>query len=86
MRLLVFDVFSEENDEDMSVDASKQPTAEIEQALGAANALGKKAGGSNFLDIADGLDELNMDDYDNEDDGISFFNTYLFCFFGILFG
>ncbi|KAJ0802306.1 putative transcription factor WD40-like family [Helianthus annuus] len=44
--------------------------AAMEQALGAANALGKKAGGSSFPDIADGLDELNMDDYDDEDDAI----------------
>lgn len=62
----------DENDEEMSVDAALQPAA-IEQALGAANALGKlsikKGGGSN--DIADGLEELNMDDYDDEDDGIS---------------
>ncbi|KAJ0769067.1 putative transcription factor WD40-like family [Helianthus annuus] len=58
-----------ESEEDMSVDASKQPAA-IEQALGAANALGKKAGGSSFPDIADGLDELNMDAYDDEDDAI----------------
>ena len=74
------DVESEEDDEDMSVDATKQP-AEIEQALGAANALGKvstwKTGGSNLADIADGLDELNMDDYDDEDDGISLFNPFL---------
>ncbi|KAI3804586.1 hypothetical protein L1987_26245 [Smallanthus sonchifolius] len=59
----------DEDNEDTSVDASKQP-AEIEQASGAANALGKKASGSSFLDIADGLDELNMDDYDDEDDVI----------------
>ncbi|KAK9048159.1 hypothetical protein SSX86_032877, partial [Deinandra increscens subsp. villosa] len=56
------DVESEEINEDMSIDASKQ-SDEIEQALGAANTLAKKAGGSNFPDIADGLDELNMDDY-----------------------
>ncbi|KAK9053604.1 hypothetical protein SSX86_024678 [Deinandra increscens subsp. villosa] len=53
------DVESEEINEDMSIDASKQ-SDEIEQALGAANTLAKKAGGSNFPDIADGLDELNM--------------------------
>ncbi|XP_023755067.1 uncharacterized protein LOC111903523 isoform X1 [Lactuca sativa] len=74
------DVESEEDDEDMSVDASKQP-AEIEQALGAANALGKastrKAGGSDLRDIADGLDELNMDDYDDEDDAIDIFGSGL---------
>ncbi|KAI3756161.1 hypothetical protein L1987_55977 [Smallanthus sonchifolius] len=59
----------DEDNEDMSVDASKQP-AEIEQASSAANALGKKASGSSFPDIADGLNELNMDDYDDEDDVI----------------
>ncbi|KAM0029743.1 putative transcription factor WD40-like family [Helianthus debilis subsp. tardiflorus] len=63
-----------ESEEDMSVDASKQPAA-IEQALGAANALGKKAGGSSFPDIADGLDELNMDAYDDEDDAIDILGT-----------
>ncbi|KAK9058050.1 hypothetical protein SSX86_022890 [Deinandra increscens subsp. villosa] len=61
------DVESKEINEDMSIDASKQ-SDENEQALGAANTLAKKAGGSNFPDIADGLDELNMDDYDDEDD------------------
>ncbi|XP_071730511.1 uncharacterized protein [Rutidosis leptorrhynchoides] len=80
------DVESEEgDDEDMCVDASKQPVeieqAEIEQALGAANALGKhsikKAGSSSFPDIADGLDELNMDDYDDEDDDIDIFGSGL---------
>lgn len=74
------DVESEEGDEDMSVDVSKQP-AEIEQALGAANAMGKlsigKAGGSTHTDIADGLDELNMDDYDDEDDAIDIFGSGL---------
>ncbi|XP_076936945.1 uncharacterized protein LOC143604307 [Bidens hawaiensis] len=64
------DVESEEGDEDMNVDASKQ-SAEIEQALGAANALG----GSSFPDIADGLRELNMDDYDNEDDAVDIFGA-----------
>ncbi|KAI3828575.1 hypothetical protein L1987_02679 [Smallanthus sonchifolius] len=68
------DVEKEEDDEDMSDDASEQP-AEIEQALGAANALGK--GGSNIHDIADGLDELNMDDYDDEDDAIDILGSGL---------
>ncbi|KAK1430776.1 hypothetical protein QVD17_13774 [Tagetes erecta] len=77
MKKLVILQNSEENDEEMSVDASKQPTAEIDQALGAANALGNKAGGSNFPDIADGLEELNMDDYDNEDDEINIFGSGL---------
>ncbi|KAL8238988.1 hypothetical protein R6Q59_015555 [Mikania micrantha] len=64
----------EEEDEDMCVDASKQP-AEIEQALGAASALGK--GGSSIHGIADGLDELNMDDYDEEDDAIDILGSGL---------
>ncbi|XP_024996151.1 uncharacterized WD repeat-containing protein C17D11.16-like [Cynara cardunculus var. scolymus] len=71
-------VESEEDEEDMSVDASKEP-ADVEQALGAANALGKlsvrKAGGSELPDITDGLDELNMDDYDDEDDAIDIFGS-----------
>ncbi|KVH91394.1 WD40 repeat-containing protein [Cynara cardunculus var. scolymus] len=52
-------VESEEDEEDMSVDASKEP-ADVEQALGAANALGKlsvrKAGGSELPDITDAID------------------------------
>lgn len=76
------DVESEEEYEDMNVDVSELDPAEIEQALGAANAFGKgltrKAGGFNFNDVDDGLDELNMDDYDDEDDGISFVNTFFF--------
>ncbi|KAL8209945.1 hypothetical protein R6Q57_006677 [Mikania cordata] len=63
-----------DGDEDMCVDASKQP-AEIEQALGAASALGK--GGSSIHGIADGLDELNMDDYDEEDDAIDILGSGL---------
>ncbi|KAK9053471.1 hypothetical protein SSX86_030105 [Deinandra increscens subsp. villosa] len=64
------DVEREENKEDMSIDASKQ-SDEIEQALGAANTLGKKAGRSNFPDIVGGLDELNMDNYDDDDDSVA---------------
>ncbi|KAI7741320.1 hypothetical protein M8C21_024842, partial [Ambrosia artemisiifolia] len=68
---------SEEGNEDMSdddddVDVTEQP-AEVEKALGAANALGK--GGSSVHDIADGLDELNMDAYDDEDDAIELFGS-----------
>ncbi|KAI7732736.1 hypothetical protein M8C21_005565 [Ambrosia artemisiifolia] len=69
LALLDNSVESEEDNEDMSVDAVKQQD-EIEKALGAANALGKKGGGTSFPDIADGLDELNMDAYDDEDDAI----------------
>ncbi|XP_076881961.1 uncharacterized protein LOC143530257 [Bidens hawaiensis] len=62
------------SDDDDDGDVSKQPD-EIEQALGAASALGK--GGSNVCDIVDGLDELNMDDYDEEDDAIDIFGSGL---------
>nr|XP_043628316.1 uncharacterized WD repeat-containing protein C17D11.16-like [Erigeron canadensis] len=83
-----FDVESEEgnedDDEDMTaVDESTEQPDEIEQAIGAANALGKvstkktSGGSSSFSDIADGLDELNMDDYDDEDDDIDIFGSGL---------
>ncbi|KAK1417808.1 hypothetical protein QVD17_26942 [Tagetes erecta] len=69
----------EDVDEDMSDDnddVSEQPADEIEQALDAANALGRD-GGSNIHVIADGLDELNMDEYDDEDDAINMLGSGL---------
>lgn len=45
----------------------------VSQALVAANALGnpsKSITWTNSDDIADGLQELGMDNYDEEDDGI----------------
>ncbi|XP_071700863.1 uncharacterized protein [Rutidosis leptorrhynchoides] len=58
------------DDEEMSVDDAYKDVGEIEHAFGAASALG---GGSNQTDITDGLDELNMDGYDDEDDAIDIF-------------
>ncbi|XP_043696545.1 periodic tryptophan protein 1 homolog isoform X2 [Telopea speciosissima] len=68
-----------EDDEDMDVDAAKQ-TDEVSHALAAADALGKTlntSSGTNFQDITDGLRELDMDHYDEEDDGIELFSTGL---------
>ncbi|KAH7569531.1 hypothetical protein JRO89_XS06G0180100 [Xanthoceras sorbifolium] len=67
----------EEDDEDMDVDAAKQ-TDEVSQALAVADALGKtsksKNSGTKFDDIADGLKELDMDHYDDEDEGVELFS------------
>ncbi|XP_042506648.1 uncharacterized WD repeat-containing protein C17D11.16-like [Macadamia integrifolia] len=68
-----------EEDEDMDVDAAKQ-TDDVSHALAAANALGRTcntSSGTNFQDITDGLRELDMDHYDEEDDGIELFSTGL---------
>lgn len=70
---------SEEDDEDMEVDAAKQHD-EVAHALVAADALGKPSkstSGSAFQDIADGLRELDMENYDEEDDGIELFSKGL---------
>lgn len=63
---------SEQDDEDMDVEAAVQPD-EVAQALIAADALGKSSKnitGTDFEDIADSLKELDMDNYDEDDDGI----------------
>lgn len=56
----------------MSIDAAK-PTDEVSTALAAADALGRtsvyKSSTGNFEDITDGLRELDMDNYDDEDEG-----------------
>lgn len=57
----------DEEDEDMDVDAAKHMD-EVTHALAAADALGKTSG-NNFEDITDGLKELDMENYDEEDDG-----------------
>ncbi|KAJ8771343.1 hypothetical protein K2173_026520 [Erythroxylum novogranatense] len=63
-------------DENMEVDTCKQ-THEVGQALAVADALGKTSNTSHFDDIADGLEELNMDHYDDEGEGIELFSTGL---------
>ncbi|KAF2285004.1 hypothetical protein GH714_034587 [Hevea brasiliensis] len=71
---------SEENDEDMDVDTAKQ-TDEVTHALAVADALGGTTKNKNsvtkFDDITDGLKELDMDHYDEEDEGIELFSTGL---------
>ena len=70
----------------MDVDAAKQ-TGEVSQALAVANALGRSSkvnkSETKFDDIADGLKELDMDNYDEEEDGnhASTKNPFLFCLF-----
>ncbi|XP_059650930.1 uncharacterized WD repeat-containing protein C17D11.16-like isoform X1 [Cornus florida] len=71
---------SEDDDEFMNVDAAKQAD-EVAHALAAADALGKASKNTtsetNFENITDGLRELDMEHYDEEDDGIELFNTGL---------
>ncbi|KAG1342839.1 putative WD repeat-containing protein C17D11.16 [Cocos nucifera] len=66
-----------EEDEDMDIDASHE-VDEVSIARAAARALGKgNTSSANFQDITDGLQELDMDNYDEEDDGIELFSTGL---------
>ncbi|KAA8550863.1 hypothetical protein F0562_002547 [Nyssa sinensis] len=71
---------SEDDDEEMDADVAKQAD-EIAHALVAADALGKASksttSGTNFDDITDGLKELDMEHYDEEDDGIELFSVGL---------
>lgn len=72
------EIENEEQDEGMDAEAAKKGE-EVSQALAAADALGKASksttSSSNFQDITDGLQELNMEDYDDEDDGIDIFGS-----------
>lgn len=68
----------EEEDEDMNVDESPEELDEVAIARKAAKALNQGQVGSvsnNVHTISNGIDELNMDDYDNEDDGIDLFGS-----------
>lgn len=66
-----------EEDVDMDIDASNE-VDEVSIARAAARALGKgNTSSANFQDITDGLQELDMDNYDEEDDGIELFSTGL---------
>ncbi|XP_068643116.1 uncharacterized WD repeat-containing protein C17D11.16-like [Aristolochia californica] len=65
----------DEDDENMEVDATKR-VDEISHALTASNALGKNSS-NNFVDISDALKELDMDHYDEEDDGVELFGAGL---------
>ncbi|XP_077220397.1 uncharacterized protein LOC143854372 [Tasmannia lanceolata] len=70
----------DEEDKDMDIDAAKQ-TDEVAHALAMAEAVGKTSrntnSSNNFVDITDGLRELDMDHYDEEDDGVELFSTGL---------
>jgi hypothetical protein len=74
---------SEEDDQEMDVDAAKQ-TGEVSQALAVANALGRSSkvnkSETKFDDIADGLQELDMDKYDDEEDGTYAYKESIFLF------
>uniref|UniRef100_A0A1D1ZFD5 Putative WD repeat-containing protein C17D11.16 n=1 Tax=Anthurium amnicola TaxID=1678845 RepID=A0A1D1ZFD5_9ARAE len=68
-----------EEDEGMDVDAAKEGE-EVAHALAAAEALGQTKGNASFgqmVDLSDGLRELNMDHYDDEDDGFELFGSGL---------
>ncbi|KAL0437475.1 UNVERIFIED_CONTAM: putative WD repeat-containing protein C17D11.16 [Sesamum radiatum] len=69
---------NEENSEDMNVDALKQDD-ELARALSAADALGKtsKSSMAETDSLTDALGELDMDRYDEEDDGVELFGSGL---------
>ncbi|GER55355.1 transducin/WD40 repeat-like superfamily protein [Striga asiatica] len=72
---------NEENNEDMNVDddAVSQGDDELSRALSAASALGKTPKSSKMESdsLADALKELDMDNYDEEDDGVELFGSGL---------
>ncbi|KAF6144202.1 hypothetical protein GIB67_004875 [Kingdonia uniflora] len=61
----------EEEEGDMDLDDTKS-AEEVSQALAAANVVGKNSS-YGTKDVTDGLGELNMDAYDDEDNDISLF-------------
>ncbi|KAJ0088843.1 hypothetical protein Patl1_32541 [Pistacia atlantica] len=71
---------SEKEDEDTDIEDVEQ-TDEVSQALAVADALGKTSKSKNSRtkldDIADGLKELDMDHYDDEDEGVELFSKGL---------
>ncbi|MCD7463219.1 hypothetical protein HAX54_050169, partial [Datura stramonium] len=70
----------EEAEEDMNFDESKENEHdEVALALAAADALGKatQVASIGTDDITDGLKELDMDNYDDEEDGIELFGSGL---------
>ncbi|XP_008392401.3 uncharacterized protein LOC126599549 [Malus sylvestris] len=72
------DAESEDDDGEMDVETPKQGD-QVSQALEVAKALGRAPKvtepGAKFDDIADGLRELDMEHYDDEDDGIDVFSS-----------
>lgn len=75
---------SEEDDQDMDVDAAKQAD-EAARALEVADALGRTSDNtksqSRFDDLTNGLRELDMEHYDEEDEGIPSASVTEFPFF-----
>ncbi|GMY22615.1 periodic tryptophan protein 1 homolog isoform X1 [Fagus crenata] len=71
---------SDEDDEEMDVDAARE-AGEVAQALEVADALGRTSNiaksKTSFDNITDGLRELDMENYDEEDDGIELFSSGL---------
>lgn len=69
---------NEENDDNMNDDALGQDD-ELSHALSAANALGKalKTAKPETDNLAEALKELDMDKYDEEDDGVELFGSGL---------
>lgn len=70
---------SEDDDGEMDVETPKKGD-QISQALEVAKALGKASkvteSGTKFDDITDGLRELDMEHYDDEEDGISILSLF----------
>ncbi|KAJ4822978.1 hypothetical protein Tsubulata_000347 [Turnera subulata] len=68
----------EEDEKDMDLDAAKE-SGEVEQALAVANALGRSSkkhkSAGNFDDLTDALKELDMDNYDEEEEGVNLFSS-----------
>ncbi|KAL3827940.1 hypothetical protein ACJIZ3_016742 [Penstemon smallii] len=67
---------NEEDDENMDVETSKQDD-DLAHALAAADALGKASKSSNLESdsLADTMKLLNMENYDEEDDGVELFGA-----------
>lgn len=61
----------EQEEEEMELDDTTKKTNQVSQALAAAEAIGKSVEATN--DITDALRELDMDNYDEEDNGIELF-------------
>lgn len=70
----------DDDDANMDIDGTKK-IDQVSHALAAANAVGNTTNisisGTSSQDMFDGLRELNMDHYDDEDDGIELFSTGL---------
>ncbi|GKV35566.1 hypothetical protein SLEP1_g43817 [Rubroshorea leprosula] len=70
---------SEDGDDSMNVEDEKE-NDQVAHAVAVAEAIGstsKNKSGSQLEDVTDGLKELDMDHYDEEDDGIELFSSGL---------